>query len=567
MNISDRIKQLFGSKDKEDRQVARQLMFIKTPLSRLVELYLYHNEGGQQSLSNFPMKRQIYDYLPNRLLLKCSRKTLKSTLLSNVIALNMVRYNYYKHLYIAPLEATTKLFSGGYLDPRFQSPPLRKIITRWDKNDVFEKILSDTKSAVLLKYASDDASRTRGPAVDHNIFDEVQDINSDVIPIVEETMSMSPFKRTYFAGTPLTRTNTIHCMWNKTNRLEWTMKCEGCNHWNALIEDNDPLKMIQRQGLSCSKCGKKLNSRNGLWVSHNPIVKDFIGYHLAQPILPHYNETDKEWKKIYDKVHGGNLAGYQIFNEVFGLAFDVGKKPITEEELRAVCRLGPMRGEGGKLLAYESGRKDYRFFTCGVDWGVNMTSSRTTVCLGAMRSDGVYEVFYLKTFHDFEYEQHIREIAEIANSVGAFCASDSGPDPMRGIALLKMTSPKRTQLVRYDHGKFIQHSDIPKQAIDPSQNRWCLHRSDTLSLTFKMLKAGKILFPRWEDSAECLSDILNVEIEVKDGILRQDLFYRHSPDLPDDFIHALNFAYCQALMVLGDPLLTGPSTNAGDLPD
>lgn len=562
-------------------------MFSVLPPTYFVEKCLENNEGDMQSLENFPMLRPIYNSLPSRLLLKCSRKTLKSTLLSNFICLNLIRWNKYKMLYVGPQELSTKYFSAHYVAARFESPRIKKIITKgWRKNDVFEKTLADTESSLILRYVSDDATRCRGPATDQNIHDEVQDIAFDQLPIIAETMAMSKFKREIFAGTPLTTDNTINAMWLRSNQLEWAMRCEGCGRWNTLTEDNDPIAMIKPVGLCCSKCEKKINSRNGEWVAFNPaaynpasieqqkaelkegeeikVAENLVGYHLAQPLLPHFNEDPNEWRKFYVKVHNGSYTMAQVMNESLGLAYDIGTKPITEVELRKLCMLGPQYSKDAPnvLKILKENKYKYRYYASGTDWGVNNDTSRTANVTAAMRDDGIIEVFFAKIFTSFDYESHIREIAKIANPVAAFCASDSGPDPIRGIKLVEYTSPTRSQLVRYEHGRVIQRYEIPPNAFDWRQNRWCLHRSDTMSLVFRLLKSGRILFPQWEEMSDYMRDILNVYIEVKEGQYRQELFYRHDADKPDDFMHALNFCVCQLLMASNDPLLLGPSTSS-----
>ncbi|NBQ67398.1 MAG: hypothetical protein EBU46_00660 [Nitrosomonadaceae bacterium] len=552
------MEQLFRRNDPQSLFLARQLMFSRVPLSKLVEMYLYDNEGGPQVLDGFPMMRPIYDKIPRRLLLKCSRKTLKSTLISNMISLNMVRYNFYKMLYIGPNEQFTKYFSSNYLAARFDSPKLKSIIRGLSKNDVFEKTLKDTNSNVILKYASDDATRIRGPATDHNIHDEVQDMDFDILPIVKETMALSKYKREIFAGTPLTTDNTIHQLWKGANQFEWVMKCLGCNHWNSLTIDNEPLKMIQRAGLSCSKCSRLLDSKMGQWADFNAGEHNLVGYHLAQPILPHFNTTDFEWKDIYTKCHSSDYSQLQIYNEVFGLAFDTGTKPITEEQLQSLCSLGEM------ATVHYRGKHRYQVITMGVDWGVNMETSRTTGCILGLRDDGVCEVFYAKIFKDFDYDLHIRTLAQRAKDYADFAACDSGPDPNRGINFARLYDPQRTQLVQYRQMSFVQQTIVPPNAVDWSQTRWALHRSDSFSFTLNLLKKGKILFPRWEDLGECMQDILNIFIEVKEGPLKAELFYRHAPDAPDDFFHALNYAVCQAYLWAGDPLLQAMSTSSQD---
>lgn len=551
--------------------LARQFLFSESPLSKIVELYLYDNEGRPQDLGNFHMMRGIYDYMPRRLLLKCSRKTLKSTLLSNIVTLNMIRYNNYKMLYVAPQELSTKYFSNNYLNVRFESPPLKRILNGFIKNDVFEKILGDTNSSVILRYCKDDASRIRGPATDQNIHDEVQDMFFNVLPIIAETMALSRYKREIFAGTPLTTDNTINTLWKASNQLEWAMKCKACNHWNTLTVDNEPLRMIQEVGFSCSKCCKLIDSNDGQWVEFNPGKRSTIGFHLAQPMLKFFNSTEKEWGEIYAKVTAGKYNLAQIYNEVFGIAYDVGAKRLTREHFeKNICVLGaqgvnPVR-ECDPPTLYHKQKGRYSVITCGVDWGVNMTTSRTSVCLGGLREDGIYEVFFMRIYKDFDYEKQIEDIAQMINATGAYCACDSGPDPARGVKLAKLTSLQRTQLVRYEAGKTKQRYDAPSGSISPLQNRWCLHRSDTMSFTFEMLEKSKVLFPRIEDSSEGVEDILNIFIEVKEGPLRQELHYRHPPELPDDFFHALNYAVCQAHVWGNNPLLFEMSSTSEDVP-
>jgi hypothetical protein len=545
--------------------LGRQLAFSVLPPSHFIENYLYDNEGRLQSLEAFPMLKQIYDNVPQKMILKCSRKTLKSTLLSNFICLNLIRFNYYKMMYVGPQELTTKYFSSNYIPPRFDSPKVKNLLLKgWFKNDVFEKILDDTHSSVLFRYCSDDATRTRGPAIDCVVYDEVQDIQYDQIPIIQETMAMSPYKREIFAGTPLDSTNTIHKIWKTSNQLEWMMRCTGCNHWNSLTEGNDPMKMIQPHGFSCSKCCKRLGSREGEWVATNPLQSLLTGYHLAQPILPHFNEDPKEWKEIYEKVHSGKNEVRVVMNETFGLSYDIGSKPITQEELIRLCTLGPQSGSAENKDLTILGRTAHRYvkYTMGVDWGVSMAQSRTVATLIGVRNDGVLEVILAKIFRGHDHEEHIRQIAEIANMVGAFCVSDSGPDPIRGIKLCELTSPQRSQLAAYRRTKMIQHFE--PGVYDWRQSRWVLHRSDVIALVIRQLKAGAILFPQWTDVSEYMQDILNVFIEVRDGLFGQELIYDHHPKQPDDAMHSLVFAACAAYMAVGDSGLLGFSSTAGD---
>jgi len=482
-------------------------------------------------------------------------------------------------LYVAPQEASTKYFSSNYVGPRFDSPNVKRIFVKgWQKNDVYEKIFADTNSSVLFKYAKDDATRCRGPATDHNIHDEVQDIDFDILPIIAETMSLSRFKREFFTGTPLTTDNTINVLWLSSTQMEWASKCSGCNHWNTLTFDNNPLKMIQPIGLCCSKCGHVLNTSIGEWVTTAPSMfidskdgirkrRDLVGYHLAQPLLPFFNQNEKEWKGFYNKVTDGKYGEHQVYNEALGLAYDVGTKPITEQELKRLCVLGPQMDEHNKLLIYEKNRGRYVKITTGVDWGVNMVTSRTSAVHGAIRNDGVYEVFYQKIYQGLDYNEHINDVAKYANMLQSIITCDSGPDPIRGHNLGLLTSPTRILLARYTDGKLIHNYEIPTGAMDWRQNRFAIHKSDCISFVIRMLKGGKILFPDSNEMKEPMQDILNEFIEVKDTGLHQQLRYSHDPLKPDDFLMALTYAVCSAYIAMNDPMLMGPSSGAVELSD
>lgn len=548
--------------------LGRQLMFSKLPLSYLVETYLYDNEGRPQKLDKFPMLKFIYDQMPERLLLKCSRKALKSTLVSNIIALNMVRWNNYKGLYVTPDEKRAKYFSTNYLPPRFSSPKFKQLLPRGlSKNDVFEKILDTTNSSLLITYASDDASRTRGPAVDYIVADEVQSMAYDIFPIITETAALSDYKRHVYAGTPLTSDNSIERLWVHSQAHEWFTKCEHCNHWNAIIEENNPIKMCKAHGLCCSKCEQLLNTVNGEWVVIRNQGADLKGFHLAQPMIPFYNQTPKQWKDVYGKVQkieSGEIELYQVYNEVFGLSYDVGSKPITLHELKELAILGSQMGENGEMRIFEAKQRRYKKVAVGVDWGVSGITSRTSILGGGLLQDGTIEIFFSRILKTSDYKEHINTAADLSKKVKSFTLSDSGPDPIRGIELAEAYNTELCFLAQYANIPMIQNYKVS------SSGRWQdariqLHKSDCFSLVFRLLKHKKILFPRYEEVQEGFNDILNEFIETSNVGLNQRLIYTHPDTAPDDYLHSLCYVVMQLLISTDDPRVQGPSTSNTDM--
>lgn len=509
------------------------------------------------------MMRAIYDSMSKKLLLKCSRKTLKSTLISNVITLNMVRYPNYHMMYVSPDEAGSKKFSHDYLKPRLESPPLKRIISKLSRDDVLMKEVADTHSSIMLTYASDDPNRTRGPSMHSVTYDEMQGMELDILPVIAQTMAILPTKREIFAGTPMTSDNAISMLWKRSHRLEWMTKCTACNHWNGLMEANEPIKMIQKIGICCSKCGKVIDTNTGKWVDFNPGDREMYGYHLAQPLIPYYNQNPKQWEEIYLNCFHRNYSPLRVYNEVFGLDYDVGAKPITEDQLKKLCLLGKMiNPQTHGSLIYEERSRGYAFVTMGVDWGVNPESSRTVCTLAGFRQDGVIEVFYIKIFKNTDYEGQIRELANIARIYRPIVIADSGPDPMRGKMLGNLYNPGQTQLIRYTESQIVQYTEVPANALDWSQTRWCVNRSESMGFTMELLKKGKILFPCWEDSGEAMQDILTIFTEVEEKDLKARVFYRHRE--PDDFFHTLNYACCAAHLRAGNSFFQAYNTPPPD---
>ena len=550
--------------------LARQLMLSSMPMSRVCELYLNDNEGNPQSFDLFPMLRFIYDNMPDSLLLKCSRKVLKSSMISNIIAVNMIRWNNYKILYVAPSEKQCKYFSNNYLPPRFKSPNVKKLLPNGlTKDDVFEKSLECTNASVSLSYAKDDADRLRGWAIDSVFADEIQSVNYEMIPIIIKAMALSDFGRDVYSGTPLTSDNTIDRLWNSSHTHEWTTRC-GCGEWNMLTPDQNIIKMIQPKGYCCAKCGKLLDTSTGQWASISNIGARRKAFHVAMPFVPFYNQHPGRWEReIYGdvkKLDTGDIELYQVYNEIFGLSMDVGSKPITLEELKELCVLGSTKDDQGDFAIFRRGKYRYTKIATGVDWGVNSITSRTVAVCGGIRDDGIIEIWWQKIYHSTDYEGHINEIAGVVNTFNPFLGCDAGPDPYRGITLVNKTNAKRGQLIQY--ARIATKHNYKASPDNAWQNsRMQLHKSDCMSLIFRLLKHKQILFPQYEEMKEGIQDILNEYIESSEVGLVQQLIYSHKPDAPDDWLHGLVYCVTQLLIASRDKRIQGFSSSNGLIED
>ncbi len=327
-------------------------------------------------LYNSPKKRQIY---------KFSRQCEKSTTLASKMAVSGAIIPSYKNLYISPTQKQTQVFSSVRLKDFLASPFIkRNLVNKTVDAAVFRKSLTNN-SRFFLEYTFHTPDRVRGISTDAVCIDEIQDIQTDFIPVIEESASHSKHKIFTYAGTPKTPDNSIEYYWEKSSQRELAVKCTHCNHWNiGLGEDN-----IHQSGLICTKCHGSLDNKNCEWVcAYDPKSSIYDGFHLNQLNVPWTDWADILTKQIV-------YSPEKFYNEVLGLPFDSGQKPITQAELISCCRPG----------VHPSTPAD-RFSSpmfAGIDWGVTSDMSYTVLTIGEyLPYPDKFRVHYIKKYRESE---------------------------------------------------------------------------------------------------------------------------------------------------------------------
>ncbi len=159
------------------------------------ETFLYLN-GRRFSLNDYPYLRAVYNCTADRVVLKFSRQTAKSTTLSNIMVTNSIMSPHFKTLYISPSVDQTKVFSHDRVTPVLEQSAFVKkhyLNASLIQNVFMKQLLNGSR--MYLRYAHLNADRVRGYSADMCLFDEVQDQMEDNIPVIEETMSRSLHKK------------------------------------------------------------------------------------------------------------------------------------------------------------------------------------------------------------------------------------------------------------------------------------------------------------------------------------------------------------------------------------
>ncbi len=492
--------------------------------SEFAEKFLYLN-GQPFSLKDYPHMIDIYNSDSDEIVMHFSRQTAKSTTLANICVTRAATTPYFKILYISPSRDQTQVFSRDRVSPVIESSPFIKdfytspILVQ----NVFTKQFLNG-SMVYMRYAGHDADRIRGLSADMNLFDEVQDLKADVIPVIQETVSRSLFKKHMYVGTPKTSRSTLAKYWRDSSENEYIVKCNHCNHWNILGEDN-----IGLDGLICEKCGKRLRLADsvGEWVStysgnNIPPIDGFrvCALHFAE--APWVN-----WKK--DILQKRERTSKQVFlNETLALEYDAGSMPITEMQLQACCEDREMNLELTRLEeSYET--------VLGIDYGpINSENSFTTVSVVQKRLDKFY-VLYMKKFtgKEADYSFIHKEVPRLMKQWNCiFIAADHGMGEASNSEIRSKVGNEK--VIAFLHNK------SQKKPIDYNKNIgvYILNRSANMDVLFSYLKQRKILFPNWQTTKPFAEDILNIRLEYAED----EQSYSYANEGPDDFFHATLYA-------------------------
>jgi len=526
---------------------------------------------------HFPFEPLFQLHLPRELLLKTGRQVSKSTSVASRGLILSWSIPHFSTLFITPLYEQIRRFSTNYVRPFIDQSPLKNmLIGTGTENSVLQRSFKNL-SKMYFSFALTDANRVRGISAHACNFDEIQDMDKDLIPIIQETMSHSPWRLSMYTGTPKTLDNTIEGKWLDSSQAEWCIPCDNCKHlnvpksgvdlekmigpWHANIGVLNPTeKQIKRNikagvpATVCAKCKHWINPKDGRWVHGKPNKRwSFPGYHVPQIIMPiHYQDRDR-WSELLAKQQGyGNFTVPQFYNEVLGESYDVGAKLITETDLIAAGSL-PWNNDPVTPTIPLQRKREYITRVMGVDWGGGGEEeiSFTVMCVVGLRPDGKLDLLYgrkLLTPHD-----HLEEARQVLRVFNAFECSHLAHDyngagslretfviqaglPYAKIAPIVYTRSAAKDIMVYHKSEFQHHRDY-----------WLLDKARALQLVCQCFKLRWLRSFKYDkvskDNPGLLCDFLSLtenKVEMPRG---PDIYMiQRSPHSPDDFAHAVTYA-------------------------
>jgi hypothetical protein len=534
----------------DDEANARQSKLIGIAPSTFVEFAVKVPDKVAQkhvpfSFGNRRYLRLPYDTAARRTLYKCGRQVEKSTLLGNKCLAYCCIVNAFNVLYVSPTNQQTKTFSTDRLKEPIETSEILKAWTTSKLSDnVFLKKFIN-RSQITLRYAYHNADRTRGIPADLILIDEIQDVITDNIPVIEECASHSHYRLFIYSGTPKSYDNAIEHYWsNYSTQNEWCVPCERHGtpnnpsswHWNILGEAN-----LGKAGLICDRCGEVINPMHPMsqWAAMNESVKQkladyYEGYRIPQLMVPWL-----AWSDIMDKYT--KYPRSQFYNEVLGLSYDSGTRPLTRQDVMDNCVPGLYMDQEGlmKIRAYLGITSPVY---AGIDWGTG-EGSYTVIALGAYLHD-YFQIFYIHRFEGQEIEPPVQlELIEklIRYWDVRLVGCDYGGGFDRNDSLARTFGKER--IVRYQYSQ-------PGQKVkwEDGLRRYLVHRTEVMSDVFNAIKRRDVFrFPDFQQFEEPFAkDMLAIFSEYNEQ--QRQVQYKHAPDMTDDSFHSILYCFLASMI-------------------
>jgi hypothetical protein len=543
-----------------------------TPVQLACNLFYINGSPLQMPESSMKHLWPVYNNPANSLLFKFGRQTHKSTTISQKMVLPCVKYDNYHVLYVAPTGNQVSVFSTDKLNSTLRGSHLIKsnYLNTTTKDQVFYKEMSN-QSKIYLRSAFHSADSSRGISADMVSIDEIQDVLSDHVPILQQTMShslakweemsqripglpMHLFNHKIYAGTPKTVENTLERYWANSTQNEWIIKCLHCNKYNYINEYN-----VGPTCLICNKCEKPIFYEHGQWISMNS--SGFIhGYRLPQIVLNWINNRNnpQAWQINVIETRK-SYSSEKFFNEVLALPYANAKNPLNPDDIRRVCKDYSMIDVPEDNPTIEK----CSAIIAGIDWGHGDTASGTSFSIisigGFIQSR--FKLLYMKKYIG-RMSDALLQIDDMYNIIKrynvSFTMADWGDGRTSNAVLVKKLTPRNFAEI-YEHG-----TQAKKIKWDPTKGIYVINRTQVMTDIFMEIKENKVDFFNYEQFDPFKVDFLNIYSEYSE----QTRMTRYDHVGADDAFHSYMFCRLAGMLINGElnKYLVG-GENSSDMDD
>lgn len=496
----------------------------------------FHLRGGPICFQDRPYLEAIYNSPARRVVMRCARQVEKTTFLAAVVVHAAVTIPGVHIVVVFPRHEQASVFAKSRLRPVImESPAVRRaLLGQRPREPQVNHMRFRNRSEVFIRAAFHSADAVRGIDGDFLLIDEFQDLSAGSLPILEETLGHSNYRRVFLTGTPKSVDNHLENAFNCSTANEWRVPC-ACGESVFLDES-----CLGKDGPICAACQAPIDPKRGRWVARNPGSRWGDGFTLNHLVAP--------WTNYQDLLLRQQTYNPALFrNECLGLPTYLGDHVVTRQEVEQCCTERAMAKslEDVPRIARQS-------LIAGIDWGGGATS-RTILSIGYMRDDDHFQVVFMERYQAQE------EPNEILETIAGRCkefriwligADAAGNGSVYNNLLLNLL-PSLGSL----HGMYYSVSDQQPVQYRGRLWNWTIGRTPSIGMVFTRIKKRRLLLPRIEDSSSFIAEIW-CETALYDDHHRT-IKYTHPETQPDDTLHALNYAVTLARRALDQKLAFG----------
>ena len=478
--------------------------------------------GQPIDLDRRPWLHHIYDQpfveypggrYRRKMLMIFGRQCEKSTTIGNMLLSMSNLVPYLRSLYISASDIQMREFSDERLRAVINdSEKLMKLTRAVDGKAETQNVQTKrwrNQSKILLRSVYRSADRARGISADNLGVDEIQDIYTDVLPVIEETQFASDLEGgpiALYAGTPKTFDNSLEIYWSRfSTQNEWAVKCLACRHHNVIEIEN-----ITPKGLVCIKCRKPIDPmRNGQWARLGRQDAPWEGFRVPQPVVIYaYAHKplvfERKWRDLVQKQTQYTRSKFQ--NEVMARSYDSGTKPVSFEEVRRCCLPDRSFVKPEEITRQLKATHTY----AGVDWGTG-DESFTIISIWRYDAEGRFSLIFAKRYEGVEADPD-HTIQDMIQWFRKFNVNRIGADWGFGFH----ANPKLMKAFGANKVLTYYHAGSQKEKVkwDKLGMKFVTHRTRVLGDVFNIIKrgpvSGGVAFTNWDEFETFANDLLAV---------------------------------------------------------
>ncbi len=198
-------------------------------------------------------------------------------------------------------------------------------------------------SASLFIRGSQSRSGLKSLPVSFLVFDEVEEMNQENIPLAFERQSGQKEKKIWMISTPTIDRFGINSYFEKSTKCEFFFPCPACGRQTRLIfpecleitSDDPASPEIKNSFYKCKECGTKLGDKTaalkaGEWVPQKQEA-EYEGYHINQMYSP--TIMPYELAQMYLLSQVNSAYEQEFYNSKLGLPHIIKGARVTNSEI------------------------------------------------------------------------------------------------------------------------------------------------------------------------------------------------------------------------------------------